>query len=141
MKGVRADMAGRKRIFRCAAGLLLAAFCRISADAAVDSHIVTGVDVVYRQAQSGLQRHYTTQENMQAVLTYLRLAKYAGLPEEDPTAQGGEVCRITVHLAPGDSHVYDLINDVYLSRNGGPWELAEFPEPRLPLLRRMPSDP
>ena len=134
-------MVRRKRVFGCAAALVLAALCRVSAAAAVDSHIVTQVDVVYRQAQNGLQRCYTKQEKMQAVLTYLRLAKYAGLPEEDPTAQGGEVCRITVHLAPGGSHVYDLINDVYLSQNGGPWEMAEFPEPLLPLLRQLPSDP
>ena len=133
-------MARSRRGFRLMAALGLVVLCRFSATAAVDSHIVTQVDVVYRQPQNGLQRCYTKQEKMQAVLTYLRLAKYAGLPEEDPTVQGGEVCRITVHLAPGGSHVYDLINDVYLSQNGGPWEKAEFPEPLLPLLRQLPSD-
>ena len=107
--------------------------------AAVDSHIVSRVEVDCRQGGQVLYRHYTQQTKMEAVLNYLRLAQYAGLPEDVPLLPE-EQCRITVHLVPGGSHRYDLRAWQFLSRDGNTWELVEMPEGLPYLLSRLPSD-
>lgn len=118
----------------------LLALCRVQANAAVDSHIAVQVDVLYAYNQGILLRQYTDQQKMGAVLNYLRLAQYVGMPESDPFREKGDTCRITVHLSPGGTHVYLLHAGQFLCRDGEPWEMAEWQDPLLPLLRALPSD-
>ena len=107
--------------------------------AAVDHHIVCQVDVVCRSGDRVLRRAYRQEKKMEAVLNYLRLAKYAGMPETPPPA-GADDLRVTVRLNSGGSHDYALRDWQYLSRDGGLWELAEMPEGLIYLLERLPSD-
>ena len=130
---------GRKTVLRRTAAILLLLACRVQANAAVDSHIVSRVEVVCHQQDRVLRRQYSQERKMEAVLNYLRLARYAGQPEDMPLP-GADSCRITVHLLPGGSHRYDLLDWQYLSRDAGPWELAEMPEGLPHLLALLPSD-
>ena len=108
--------------------------------AAVDSRLAVRVEVLYAWEQGMLLRQYTDQEKMRAVLNYLRLAQYAGIPESDPLAQPGHTCRVRIRLADGGQHQYLLHAEQFLCRDDGTWEMAAWQEPLLPLLRSLPSD-
>ena len=129
-----------KNRFKVVAAAILAIMLACPVQAAVDNHIVTRVEVALQQPHSMTRRQYTQEKKMEAVLNYLRLAKYAGMPNALPGNPQADHCRITVHLAPGGSHIYDLLDWQYLSRDGNAWELAEMPEGFLLLLEALPSD-
>jgi hypothetical protein len=131
-------MAKLRKIFILTACLLALGARPVSA--AVDSHLAVRVDVLYAWEQGALLRQYTGQEKMGAVLNYLRLAQYAGMPEDDPLRQKGDTCRIRVHLATGGMHQYLLHAGQFLCRDDEPWEVVELQQPLLPLLRALPSD-
>ena len=131
-------MAKLRKIFILTVCLLALGARPVSA--AVDSHLAVRVDVLYAWEQGALLRQYTGQEKMGAVLNYLRLAQYAGMPEGDPLRQKGDTCRIRVHLATGGMHQYLLHAGQFLCRDGGTWEVVELQDPLLPLLRALPSD-
>ena len=131
-------MAKIRKFFIVAACLLALGARPVSA--AVDSHLAVRVEVFYAWEQGALLRQYTDQAKMRAVLNYLRLAQYAGMPEDDPLAQPGHTCRVRVHLADGRQHQYLLHAEQFLCRDGGAWEVVELQAPLLPLLRTLPSD-
>lgn len=121
-------------------GAVLALLLACPARAAVDSHIVKRVEVTLQQPEALTLRYYTQEKKMEAVLNYLRLSKYAGIPKSPPGSAFRDHCRVTVYLSPGGSHTYDLLDWQYLSRDGSAWELAELPAGFLLLLQKLPSD-
>ena len=128
----------RRRFFAVFA-LALTVILAQPVQAAVDHHIVSRVEVVCRGNGRVIRREYRRQKKMEAVLNYLRLAKYAGLPEAPPPA-GADGLHVTVYLLPGGNHRYDLRDWQYFSRDGSPWELVEMPEGLVYLLQHLPSD-
>ena len=128
----------RRRFLAAFALAFVVMFAR-PVQAAVDNHIVARVEVVCRSGGRVIRREYRQQKKMEAVLNYLRLAKYAGMPEASPPA-GSDDLRVTVRLTPGGSHRYDLRDWQFLSRDGSPWELVEMPEGLVYLLEQLPSD-
>lgn len=108
--------------------------------AAAEDHIVTRVRVAYQDEDARLSRQYTHSENMEAVLNFLRLSKFAGLPADDPEAHTGSRCTVTVELAGGSHRVYYLHDERYLSKDGAPWELVEPPASMRSLLESLPGD-
>lgn len=119
---------------------LLMLLCAGPVRATAEDHVVTQVQVRYRQSGRQLTREYTQSSKMEAVLNYLRLCEYAGMPADDPEQHMGNRCRITVSLAGGGQHVYCLHADRYLSRDFRPWEQVDPPSPILELLLSLPPD-
>lgn len=115
--------------------------CRVQARAAAGDRVVTGVDILYRQNQDSLERHYTSSEKMQLVLNYLRLLEYAGIPNTDPEMYTGNVCRICLRLAGGGSRTYYLYADHFLSVDYRPWQQIVPDRSLVTVLHLMPDDP
>lgn len=128
----------RRRFWAALAAVFLLLLAR-PVQAAVDEHVVSSVELVCRSGGRVIRREYRQERKMEAVLNYLRLAKYAGMPESPPPTNADEL-GVTVHLVRGGSHRYDLRDWQFLSRDGGAWELAEMPEGLVFLLERLPSD-
>lgn len=123
--------------------LLTLLFClsgRVYAVPVQDAHIVTGVDVQYRRQDATLQLHYSQTGKMEAILNYLRLLEYDGLPNHDPELHRGDRCRITLRLAGGGERIYYLLDDRYVSRDLHPWERIVPPQALLSLLESLPAD-
>lgn len=116
---------------------LLAFLLPVTVYGAAEDHIVTRVQVAYQNADTRLSRQYTDSEHMEAVLNFLRLCRFAGLPADDPEAHAGSRCTVTVELAGGGMRVYYLHGERYLSKDGRPWELVEPPASILSLLEAL----
>lgn len=108
--------------------------------AAVEDHIVTGVKVQCIHEDVHYFRNYTDSRKVEAVLNYLRLCRFAGLPEDTPPAQPDSRSVFTVFLAGGNQRIYQFLDGQYLSKDGGPWELVELPEETYLLLQAIPGD-
>lgn len=120
--------------------LLFCLCCKVYASPTYDAHIVAGVDVHYRGQDALLQLHYSETWKMEAILNYLRLLEYDGLPADDPELYRGDRCRITLRLAAGGERIYYLLNDRYVSRDLHPWEQMVPPQTLLSLLESIPAD-
>lgn len=120
--------------------LLLVQLCVLGVRAAPENHIVQKVEVSCRSENEQITRQYTDFSKMEAVLNFLRLTEYAGMPDDDPDLHTGSRCKITVLLAGGDRHIYYLLADRYLSRNYQPWEQVVPPGSLLALVQELPAD-
>lgn len=102
--------------------------------------VVTAVEVRYQQGENILYRSYTRDENITAVLNYLRLLKPYGpvTPEETEDV----TCRIVLHNSQGEDTVYFQQGYDYLRKNNGHWEKIDNTRANLlyPLLLLTPSD-
>lgn len=131
---------------RIMAFLILAAFlagCRICpTDTSTENAVVTGIRIVHYLGDHSEERQYQTEENMSMVLTYLRLLKTVGVPEEDPMAEGGGVYHITLSLSDGREIAYAQKADRYLWQERFGWRLIDEDQaPQLgQLFRALPSD-
>lgn len=107
---------------------------------AAEDHIVTRVRVDCAHQDVQLFRNYTDTEKVETILNFLRLCKFAGLPESAPPARPDSRSVFTVSLAGGGQRVYELLDGQYFSKDGSPWELVEPPASILSLLQTLPGD-
>ncbi len=131
-----------KKGFLCLCLTVLLSFCgcRVNAAAPPALHIATRIDVHYRFSDTAITRQFTQPAKMEAILNYLRLLEYAGIPEGDPEQHIGDTCRITVQLADGSRRIYHLHANRYLSRDFRPWEKVESSQDLPALLQSLPTD-
>lgn len=104
--------------------------------------LVVRVDVVGNTGSSILEKTYTHQEKMEAILNYLRLIKQRGPADSDPEQFAGESYTITLHLSDGSKQIYRQHANRFLSKDAQPWRNID-PEHAgflYPLLQAMPSD-
>ena len=104
---------------------------------------VTGIDVISRQENVLIRRHYTAPPKMQAILLYLRILKPFGKPQLPPEKQEENVYLIAVQFSDGTVRYYRQKDHRYFSSGAGPW-LSIDPEQAAGLytiLRQYPSDP
>ena len=125
-------------IFLCL--LLWMGTVRVQAASFEGHHLATGIDVVYRLEQRQVKRSFRQTGHMEAILNYLRLLEYDGIPKTDPEQLQGDMYRITVHLADGNRHVYHLHADRYLSRDFRPWVKVESDRSFAALLSALPEE-
>lgn len=84
--------------------------------------VVTGVDVECRYEDYVLQRVYSTEEKINAVLTYLRLLSPKQLSGEDPEQIAGERYVIRLHFSSGPDQIYYQHSNRFLSARRSPWQ-------------------
>ena len=104
--------------------------------------LVVRVDVVGNTGSNILEKTYTHQEKIEAILNYLRLIKQRGPADSDPEQFLGESYTITLHLSDGSKQVYRQHANRFLSKDSRPWRNID-PEHAgflYPLLQAMPSD-
>ena len=114
-------------------------FCS-RASAQGEELLVTRVDVDYKESSQSLIRHYSGQEKMMAILNFLRLCKFDGMPADNPEDHAGSSCQILLTLAGGGHRAYYLHDERYLSKGGRPWEKIRPPGSLRALLLALPSD-
>ncbi len=119
---------------------LCVCLCLSHVSAQGEERIVTRVEVRYDPGDRPLFRQYTAQDKMAAILSYLRLCKFDGMPTDNPEDHTGSRCQIALTLADGGSRTYYLHAERYLSKDGRPWEKIRPPDALLPLLLAFPSD-
>ena len=102
--------------------------------------VVTGVQVELHRDGQVLHRNYTSTENVQAMLNYLRILRPYG--PVIPEAGNGDGCRITLHYSHGPDSIYLQQGNDYLRRNDEDWESIDHNKADLlyPMLLLMPSD-
>lgn len=104
--------------------------------------LVMQIDVTCTRQEQTLQRYYTDQEKMSAILNYLRLAKDQGPAETDPERILGDAFKIVLHYSDGSRKVYYQRADRYLSREQQRWGKIdpEFGMLLYPVVEYMESD-
>lgn len=103
--------------------------------------VVTAISVTASHNQQITHYHYTRQEDMRAVLNYLRtLETFAPTLIAADTFRG-DAFRITLHRSDGTQAVYYQIADGYLQKDGGPWLKTDsrHASALLRLLEALPS--
>ena len=83
--------------------------------------VVTQIDIVCQDQEQTVQRHYTDEEKMRAVLLYLRLLRVGRPAEIDPDTITADVYQITVHLSDGTQKVYSLKDHRFFKKETGGW--------------------
>ena len=102
--------------------------------------VVTAVEVQYQKGESTVQRTYTRNENITAVLNYLRMLNPYG--PVNPGETENVTCRITLQYSQGPDTVYTQQGYDYLQKDNGSWTKIDNSRAGLlyPLLLLMPSD-
>lgn len=129
-----------RKLYGIWAVFLCVFLCCARASAQGEERLVTQVQVRYEQGGAPLLRQYTKQDKMMAILNFLRLCKFDGMPADNPEDHIGSRCQILLTLAGGGSRTYYLHAERYLSKDGLPWEKVKPPDSLLELLRALPSD-
>lgn len=83
--------------------------------------LVTEITVRYENGPIHGQLHYTEDDKMQLILTYLRLLNPYGQPPEDPETADGPLFEILLHYTGGKSAIYRQKADRYLQTEESPW--------------------
>ena len=83
--------------------------------------LVTEITVHYENGPIHGQLHYTEDDKMQLILTYLRLLKPYGQPPEDPETADGTLFQIVLTHADGSHTTYQQKGDQYLKNGQSPW--------------------
>ena len=83
--------------------------------------LVTEITVHYENGPIHGKLHYTEDNKMQLILTYLRLLKPYGQPPEDPEAADGTLFEIILTHADGGITTYQQKADKYLKTQEDPW--------------------
>jgi hypothetical protein len=87
--------------------------------------VVTGIDITCTANNQEYLFSYRQNQKIEAVLSYLRIAKCRGTPELQPEYLPGEVYQIKVLLSDGTSRIHLQKADRYLRRHGSRWEKLE----------------
>lgn len=133
----------KKWILLLPALLTLWGCCNINTEQPGRPVVVTRIQASYHSSAISLQRNYTDEEKMLALLTYLRCLEPYGIAQPDPAADPGPRAHIRLYYSDGTFKDYIQQADLYLQVNGGPWQnipgerAREFPL----LLGLMESDP
>ena len=83
--------------------------------------LVTEITIHYENGSIQGQLHYTDDEKMQLILTYLRLLKPYGQPPEDPATADGPLIQIHLHHSDGGITLYQQKADRYFKTDQTPW--------------------
>ena len=83
--------------------------------------LVTEITVHYENGPIHGQLHYTEDEKMRLILTYLRLLNPYGQPPENPEAADGTLFEIVLTHADGSHTTYQQKADQYLKTGQSPW--------------------
>ena len=103
---------------------------------------VTQLDIYFQYNDIHLQRHYTTDEKIEAVLLYMRLLHTEDAPVTDPEAITSDTYTITVSFSDGSQQTHIQKAHRYFRRHGSGWQTIQ---PRqaaqlYALMRHYPSD-
>ena len=90
--------------------------------------LVTEITVHYENGPIHGQLHYTEDDKMQLILTYLRLLKPYGQPPENPETANGTLFQITLHHSDGGTTLYQQKADRYLKSGEKPWLCIPTPK-------------
>ena len=106
-------------------------------------NLATGIEITCQHKDLLIERNYTSQEKMKAVLTYLRVLKPRGLAETDPVSLKKDIYKIQVQLSDGKTHIYQQTAHQYFKGHGRPWMhiSAEAAKGLYDILSRYESDP
>ena len=106
------------------------------------THCVTHIEVLGEQNGVAIQRSYTKEEKMRAVLMYLRLLEPGDVPEVDPDRISADVNHITLVFSNGEQRTYTQKGHRYFRKDSGPWQ--NIPPQQAAalyaLMRRLESD-
>ena len=107
------------------------------------SPVVVSADLSCAHEDYLLQRHYTSQEKLRAVLTYLRLVRPLHKTQKDPEAVAGERYCIRLHFSSGPDKVYLQHSHRFLSADRDSWLTLRSPQAKRlhDLMTALPSDP
>ena len=83
--------------------------------------VVTQVDILCQSDSQPLQRCYTDENKMRAVLLYLRLLRIGKPPEINPDTVSADVYLITVSLSDGTQKTYTLKDHQYFKKGTEGW--------------------
>ena len=105
--------------------LILSVFLLLSGCSRKESQtsfpLVTEITVHYENGPIHGQLHYSEDDKMQLILTYLRLLNPYGQPPEDPETTDGTLFQITLTHADGGVTTYQQKADRYLKSGEEPW--------------------
>lgn len=105
--------------------------------------MVESVDVSIIPYDPDYQRHYQTQQNLNAILSLLRDMVTSDLPPEPPSLDGGQTYyAFTANYASGEQQRYYLLGYRFLKVGDEPWCEVRFENAMLltSYLREHPSD-
>ena len=82
---------------------------------------VVGIDIVTKANEKLLRRHYTDAKKMQYVLTFLRLLKPIGKPDENPDQLTEDMFLIVLTRSDGSQVFYRQTSHRYFCKNDEDW--------------------
>ena len=103
---------------------------------------VTQVDISFRYNDILLQRHYTSDEKIEAVLLYMRLLHTGDAPTVNPEDITTDTYGITVSFSDGTRQTHTQKAHRYFRRHGSGWQTIQPLQAaqRYELMRHYPSD-
>ena len=113
-----------KGLIKFLSPILLVVFlfgCQSKAQDQALCRVVTQVDIVCQSNGETIQRHYTDEDKMRAVLLYLRLLRIGRPPEIDPDAISADIYEITVTLSDGTKKTYTQKAHQYFKKGSEGW--------------------
>lgn len=84
--------------------------------------VVTQVQIRCIHDGAQIDRCYTEEGQIRAVLDCLRLQRSKGTAQMDPERMLGDVFVISVYMSDGQTHIYRHRGGQYLSRDSHPWQ-------------------
>ena len=129
-------------LFLCFLCLLSMCGCEKENTARPSYRAVTQIDIVTKKDGELLRRHYTAPEKMQYVLTFLRLLKPVGKPEENPEQLTEDMFLIALTRSDGTQVYYRQTGHRYVCKNDQNWFSID-PEQAVrlyELMAHIPSD-
>lgn len=104
--------------------------------------VVTRAELSCTYNEHQLERLYTSQEKLGAVLTYLRLLDPMPAQDTDPEMLAGERYRILLTLSDGSQRLYLQHSYRYLSADRNPWQAIDdtYSRDLYTLMEKLPSD-
>ena len=85
------------------------------------SRVITSVEVTAAWDGKVETFHYTREEKIRTLMTYLRRIKPELATTIAPDTFRTDAYRITLHLSDGNAVVYHQLHGEYLQKNGGVW--------------------
>ena len=123
-------------------GIVLLGGCRRQ-DTTVQRNVVTEITITCQTESGAIQRKYTSQDKMRAVLLYIRsIESWFTAPDAPGETAGEEVC-ITTVSADHTVKTYRQYGNRFFCEGEGNWKLIE-PEKGANLwmiIKLLPSDP
>lgn len=103
---------------------------------------VTQVDISFHYNDILLQRHYTSDEKIEAVLLYMRLLRTGVAPAVDPETITSDTYGITVSFSDGSQQTHTQKAHRYFRRHGSGWQTIQPLQAAqlYELMRHYPSD-